>query len=59
MLTVGNIGSTHSAILVCSEILFSLKFTYSTVQMAKWFVSYDCSKLVFRTGGSLEFLDQV
>ena len=29
MLTVGNIGSAQSIILVCSEILFSLKFTYS------------------------------
>ena len=29
MLTVGNIGSAQSTILVCSEILFSLKFTYS------------------------------
>ena len=29
MLTIGNIGSAQSTILVCSEILFSLKFTYS------------------------------
>ena len=29
MLTVGNIGSAQSTILVCGEILFSLKFTYS------------------------------
>ena len=29
MLTTGNIGSAQSTIRVCSEILFSLKFTYS------------------------------
>ena len=29
MLTVGSIGSAQSTIHVCSEILFSLKFTYS------------------------------
>ena len=29
MLTVGNIGCVQSIIIVCSEILFSLKFTYS------------------------------
>ena len=29
MLTIGNIGSAQSTILVCSEILFSLKFIYS------------------------------
>ena len=29
MLTIGNIGSAQSTILVCSEILFFLKFTYS------------------------------
>ena len=29
MLTVGNIGSAQSTIHLCSEILFSLKFTYS------------------------------
>ena len=29
MLTVDNIGSAHSTIRVCSEVLFSLKFTYS------------------------------
>ena len=29
MLTVGNIGSAQSTILICSEILFFLKFTYS------------------------------
>ena len=29
MLTVGNIGGAQSTILVCSEISFSLKFTYS------------------------------
>ena len=29
MVTVGNIGSAQSTTLVCSEILFSLKFTYS------------------------------
>jgi len=29
MLTVGNIGGALSTILVCSEILFSLKFTHS------------------------------
>ena len=29
MLTIDNIGGAQSTILVCSEILFSLKFTYS------------------------------
>ena len=29
ILTVDNIGGAQSTILVCSEILFSLKFTYS------------------------------
>ena len=29
MIAVGNIGGAQSTILVCSEILFSLKFTYS------------------------------
>ena len=29
MLTIGNIGTAQSIIFVYSEILFSLKFTYS------------------------------
>ena len=29
MLIVGNIGGAQSTILLCSKILFSLKFTYS------------------------------
>ena len=29
MLTVGNTGGAQSTIIVCSELLFFLKFTYS------------------------------
>ena len=31
MIAVGNIGGAQSTILVCSEILFFLKFTYSDI----------------------------
>jgi hypothetical protein len=40
----------NSLYLVC------VKFSW---HLAKWFVSYGCSKLVFRTSWSLEFLDQI